>query len=127
MDLIKQKPLLGWGNLSNEQILNYALYGTEHAHNIILEILLRTGGIGLISYIWFAISPSKKLKKVLKSKAYYLLATQVCFWGLSIMDCYPLIQIQYCMMGLLYCWQEYENCDCLQNKIKFTLMYKEIE
>lgn len=113
--LIKEKPILGWGALSYEQITNYALYGTEHAHNIVLDILLRSGGIGLGSYYLFLVWPCKKIKSLLNSRAVILLFVLVCYLLLSIMDYYPLLQAQYCLLGFLYCWEEFETINLSEN------------
>lgn len=107
--LIKEKPILGWGILSTEQITNYVLYGAKHAHNLILEILIRTGFVGTLSYFTFLLWPLKNLKEILKSEAWILLITILCYLILSVMDAYPLIQAQYCLFAFMYCWKEYEE------------------
>lgn len=110
LKLIIQKPLLGWGELSGEQISNYALYGTSHAHNIILEILLRTGLLGLTSYICFLHSACRKYKKIIKTNGVVLITTLMCFWVLTTMDAYLLMQPQYCLIGFIFGWKYLEGC-----------------
>ena len=109
LDLIMQRPVFGWGALSQKQISNYVLYGVGHAHNIIFEILLRSGFVGLISYVWFLIWPYRDKFAILRSRANILLATLASYLFLTIMDFYPLLQAQYCMMGLIYCWKNFEQ------------------
>lgn len=53
MSAIIKKPILGYGALTEKQISDYILYGTSHAHNILLEFLLNTGIIGsTVAGIW---------------------------------------------------------------------------
>lgn len=47
-DLILQKPVLGWGM---EKMNTYANYNT-HAHNVLIEITLHTGFLGLSTFIF---------------------------------------------------------------------------
>ena len=102
--LIKEKPFWGWGVLSDGQIVNYVLYGTEHAHNIVLELMLRTGIIGLGWYLLFLFGACKNYKKIIKSNGLILIVTLQCFLLLSVMDTYLLMQQQYCLIGFIYCY-----------------------
>lgn len=102
LNLIKQRPIWGWGVLSQYQIENYVLYGTEHAHNIVLELLLRVGIMGFCCYVFFLIAACKNYKKIIKSNEIILIITLQCFLLLSIMDTYLLMQQQYCLMGFIY-------------------------
>lgn len=110
IDLIKNKPLLGYGAFSQAAIDDFILYGIDHTHNLLLELLVRTGLIGTVSYIWFLIKPvSKKYKKLIKSKANVLVCGINVFLILSFMDVYPLMQYQYVLFAFLYCWGNIEK------------------
>lgn len=100
INLILKKPLLGYGTLSKAAINSYVLYGVEHAHNIILELLLRTGIIGFINYIIFLSGcfinrNGEKNSNILRLGLIILLF-------LSFMDFYPSIICQYFLIGILY-------------------------
>ncbi|WP_287799795.1 O-antigen ligase family protein [Anaerostipes sp.] len=111
--LIKNKILTGYGSFSNEQITNYILYGTSHAHNIFLELLLRTGIIGSVGYLWFIIGCAKNNKQYLNKKPINLLtATLIAYIVLGFMDYYVTFQYFYCFMGIFYyayCFIEKES------------------
>ena len=103
LQLIKQNPLLGIGNLSESEIASYVLYGASHTHNIILELLLRTGIIGTISYLHFLIYPLIKYRRYyLRSKNVILLIAGYVYLVLSFMDFYPLIQAPIFLVSLIY-------------------------
>lgn len=57
------KWLLGYGVLTENQVNSYLLYGANHAHNFILELLLDTGVVGsIIMFVW--------IYKILKKDKY---------------------------------------------------------
>ena len=114
LQLIKQNPLLGIGNLSESEIASYVLYGASHTHNIILELLLRTGIIGTISYLHFLIYPLIKYRRYyLRSKNVILLIAGYVYLVLSFMDFYPLIQAPIFLVSLIYrCADDMKNNVC---------------
>ena len=115
IDLIKSKPLLGYGAFSQEMIDDYILYGIDHTHNLLLELLIRTGFVGTIAYFGFLIMPLKKnYKKLLRSKSNILVCGMIIFLVLSFMDVYPLMQYQYVLFALLYCWENIEKALCVR-------------
>lgn len=102
LNIIGHNPIFGIGELSTAQVESYALYGVNHAHNLILDLLLKTGIIGTISYLFFYIGfVSQYLKKTLKSSGFILVITLVAYFVLSMMDDYPFIPYIYCCFGLL--------------------------
>lgn len=101
--LIKESPIIGIGNLTKSEVSNYILYGTEHAHNIILELLLRTGIIGFISYLYYLLFPAIKYRRLFfKSKNIILLLTIFVYLVLSFMDFYPLLQAPVILVAIMY-------------------------
>lgn len=114
LQLIKQYPLLGIGNLSESEIASYVLYGASHTHNIILELLLRTGITGTISYLHFLIYPLIKYRRYyLRSKNVILLIVVYVYLALSFMDFYPLIQAPIFLVSLIYsCADDMKNNVC---------------
>lgn len=110
LKLIMKKPFLGYGNFTQETINSFVLYGTGHAHNIILELLLRTGVIGLALYTYFLIkSASVARSRGGANQSNILVITLVAFIILSFMDFYPLMQFQYFLIGLLTMSREIQN------------------
>ena len=110
IDLIKSKPKLGYGAFSQEMIDNYILYGIEHTHNLLLELLIRTGILGTMAYFYFLLVPlTKNYKKLLRSKSNILVCGMIIFLVLSFMDVYPLMQYQYVLFAFLYCWENMEK------------------
>lgn len=110
IQLILQKPFLGYGNLSEAEIGSYILYGASHAHNIFLELLLRTGIVGAVSYLYFILSPIYRNKKIFfYTKSKVLLVSVTIYIVLSFMDFYPLIQMPYFLLTFVYLSIELEN------------------
>lgn len=114
LQLIQRNPLLGIGNLSESEIAGYVLYGASHTHNIILELLLRTGIIGTSSYLYFLIYPLIKYTRYyLCSKNAILLIAVYVYLVLSFMDFYPLIQAPIFLVSLIYiCADDMKNNVC---------------
>lgn len=103
LNIIKQNIIFGIGELSVEQVEGYALYGMEHAHNLILDLLLKTGFVGTISYLYFYIGfLSKYFRKALKTPGFILVITLIGYFVLSMMDDYPFTPYVYCCVGLLW-------------------------
>lgn len=114
--LIKEKFIFGWGDLSNQQISRYVLYGTTHAHNMLLELLLRAGIIGCICYLAFLTETLQKgWKSYADTPAYaleiFFLAQLVLFFA----DYYVTIMYFYCFMGVIY------NLEYFLSKSSFTV------
>lgn len=111
IELIKEKPLLGYGDLSIDKINDYYLYGASHAHNFVLELLLRTGIIGTICYMLFLDKSVKYIYKREKTdmKISILILGVISYILISFMDFYPILQYQYCLFGILYCYSEKVN------------------
>lgn len=102
-NIIKQNIIFGIGELSAEQVEGYALYGMGHAHNLILDLLLKSGIIGTISYLYFYLGfLSKYFRKALKSSGFILVITLIGYFVLSMMDDYPFMPYIYCCLGLLW-------------------------
>lgn len=109
LNIIKHNFIFGIGELSTAQVESYALYGVNHAHNLILDLLLKTGIIGTISYLFFYIGfASKYLKRALKSSGFILVITLIAYFVLSMMDDYPFMPYIYCCFGLLWGQAKYE-------------------
>lgn len=101
--IIKEHFLLGIGELSECEVSNFALYGTGHAHNIILELMLRTGIVGLISYLFYMLYPFIRYRRFfLCSKNSILLISIFVYLILSFMDFYPLIQAPVFLISFGY-------------------------
>lgn len=102
-NIIKQNIIFGIGELSAEQVEGYALYGMGHAHNLILDLLLKSGVVGTISYLYFYLGfLSKYFRKALKSSGFILVITLIGYFVLSMMDDYPFMPYIYCCLGLLW-------------------------
>ena len=102
-NIIKQNIIFGIGELSAEQVEGYALYGMGHAHNLILDLLLKSGIVGTISYLYFYLGfLSKYFRKALKSSGFILVITLIGYFVLSMMDDYPFMPYIYCCLGLLW-------------------------
>lgn len=102
-NIIKQNIIFGIGELSAEQVEGYALYGMGHAHNLILDLLLKSGIVGTISYLFFYFEfLSKYFRKALKSSGFILVITLIGYFVLSMMDDYPFMPYIYCCLGLLW-------------------------
>lgn len=108
--LIKTYPIIGMGKLNEQIVLSYTLYGASHAHNILLELLMKSGIIGTFGFLYFILFPIKFNRKImLLYKTKILIVTLISFLILSLMDTYPLTQYQYILYALLYWWHDYTN------------------
>lgn len=106
---IMQKPILGYGMLTDNQISSYILYGTTHTHNIVLEFLMDSGIIGsFFSFMWFksAVTVKKKLLKsdVIIGLLYCIVAYLLC----ATLDFY---------IALIYFWVLIFLFDSIKNAI----------
>ena len=104
LEQIKNNIFFGCGDFSNYDLFqNYVLYGTTHAHNMLLELLLRTGLIGTICYLHFLYyTIERKFKQLCASSGYILVIGMVAFIVLSFMDFYINIPMFYCLIILIY-------------------------
>lgn len=107
INLIRLKPILGYGTLPEQRILDYALYGVDHCHNIFLEILFRTGIIGSVCYFIYLFYPFQASRKRLNKKGYRILfITMISLMIISFMDYYPQLSYVYLLYSLAY-FEEY--------------------
>ena len=104
LSLISSKPLFGHGSFTQEQLDAYILYGTTHAHNIFLELLMRTGIVGTILYLLFLCGfiPPLKTGKPESHHNFILVASLISQLALSFMDFYPVITIFYIFLAFQY-------------------------
>lgn len=103
LKIIKENFLFGIGVLSEYEISNFALYGASHAHNIILELMLRTGFLGLICYLFYMLYPFIRYRRsFLCTKNAILLISVFVYLILSFMDFYPLIQAPVFLISFGY-------------------------
>jgi O-antigen ligase len=105
LNLIRERPIFGHGTFTDQELFtDYVLYGVNHAHNLLLELLLRTGVVGSLGYLTFlfGFAPIGKSHRVPKAHGILVvgLAGQLL---LSFMDFYPTILPFYIFMGVLYC------------------------
>lgn len=106
---IMQKPILGYGILTDNQIASYILYGTTHTHNIILEFLMDSGIVGsFFAFMWFksAVTVKKRLLKndVVIGLLYCIVAYLLC----ATLDFY---------IALIYFWVLIFLFDSIKNAI----------
>ena len=106
---IMQKPILGYGMLTDAQISSYILYGTTHTHNIILEFLMDSGIIGsFFAFMWFqsSVTVKKRLLKndVITGLLYCIVAYLLC----ATLDFY---------IALIYFWVLIMLFDSIKNTI----------
>lgn len=104
LTLIKQRPIFGHGSFTPEQIADYILYGTTHAHNLLLEILMRTGIVGAAAFLIFlcGFAPAGRSLRHDNPHRNILLSCLISQLVLSFMDFYPNILTFYLFMGILY-------------------------
>lgn len=105
LELIAQRPVFGHGGFTQAQIDSYILQGTTHAHNLILEILMRTGIVGSVGYVLFlcGFDGGRKSLKLSNPHRNLLLCGLVAQLILTFMDFYPTVMMFYVFMGILYC------------------------
>lgn len=115
LKLVKTKPLFGYGAFTPKQLYEeYVMYGTTHAHNLLLELLLRTGVVGMAAYMCFLFGFAPWGKKVIVPTAHgVLLVGLVAQLVLFFMDYYPTITVFYIFMGILYTSHRFH---CVGNK-----------
>lgn len=103
MNLIKKKPLLGYGALSEQEIHNYALYGADHCHNIFIEILFRTGIVGCFFYFYYLFKPFKSIVMKKENKEFQiLLMFMITILVIGFMDYYPTLSYLYLFYAVVY-------------------------
>ena len=109
IDAISQRPLLGYGVLTDNQVSSYILYGTTHTHNIVLEFLMDSGIVGsFFAFMWFksAVTIKKRLLKnnVIIELLYCIVAYSLC----ATLDFY---------IALIYFWILIILFDCLKSSV----------
>ena len=104
LDLIAEKPIFGYGTFTKQQIDSLVLFGTTHAHNLLLDLLLCAGALGTAGYILFLCLgvPARRLKEKVNTAACVLLIGLLIQLVLFTMDFYPNIYVFYCFMAVLY-------------------------
>lgn len=108
MKLIKKQFLFGYGTLSQQTIKQYVLFGVDHAHNILLDLMLKAGIIGsVLFFVFVSICFSRAKKNYDSGNSYILIFGLLSFLVLSVMDFYPLTTPQYVLYGLLYCCPDF--------------------
>ena len=114
VNLISQRPLLGWGNVSSSDIENYVLFGTNHAHNFFLDIALETGVVGAGFFLFFLLYPVDYLQEKMEKKLFRMLKmglfAQFIMWTF---DFYPANPSMYCFVGIFYYFKI--KTECLEN------------
>lgn len=109
LELIRQKPIFGHGSFTQEQIKSYILYGTTHAHNLLLELLMRTGIVGTAAFLVFLCGFVSRhdRKRLLRSEAGILVVGLAAQLALSFMDFYINNVVFYLFVGVLYGWDRF--------------------
>lgn len=91
IQLIMVNPLFGYGITDSYLANEFLLYGAGHAHNLILDILLRGGLLGAFFYLYFFLEPFSRLVSLDKKRTvWYMLSFFVAYGTLTFMDFYPL-------------------------------------
>lgn len=105
VNYILEKPLIGWGKLTENQINSYMLYGADHTHNFLLEIIFDTGIIG--GFVMFLLMREilKKIKFYKVKYIYILYASLVCYIVCGMFDFY---------LSLIYFWLLLFSIDLLK-------------
>ena len=101
-NIYRKNWIIGIGALSQEQINLYLLNGADHAHNIILEILMDTGVVGSIVFgLWMKKIFTGKRKNISKqSKS--LINCFIAFLFCSILDFYIGLIYFYLLIIMIY-------------------------
>ena len=102
---IQNKPLLGYGSVSNIQLMRSLLYHTNHTHNIVLEFLFETGLLGTIAFLYYLARSFQRNKPVNKI---LLIGISVYILN-SIFDFY-ITSIYFYLLILLLVWNQRVNC-----------------
>lgn len=112
INLIKKKWLIGYGYLTTDQINSYMLYGADHAHNIVLELLMDCGLVGTAAFAWWLYSAVGIKKRLYKDRGIQILqGCMVAFLVCSIFDFYPHLIYMYLFISVaaLYKYSLYER------------------
>lgn len=99
--LIVERPVFGHGSFTQEQIADYILYGTNHAHNLLIELLMRTGIVGTVCYLLFLCGISIPKHRPCAHEN-ILLCGLVVQLVLFFMDYYATILVFYIFMAIVY-------------------------
>lgn len=95
--LICQRPLFGWGDgVTGDMIW------AGHAHNLMLEVALRSGWIGLASYLAFVASSYARAGRLLKEAGASVLVGAIAAFALtSFFDFYPMVIAPYGLFAVV--------------------------
>ena len=98
--MIQQRPILGIGAQSDA--FNYAHFGVNHVHNIILELLYQGGIVSLLLFIGGVVLYGRRIRKYKNAKIKILLigATIIYFIN-SCLDFYLSVYLPYSFFLLL--------------------------
>lgn len=128
---LDQLPLIGLGYLDSQYFLNYFEfpYGfvATHAHNILLDVTIQTGFIGLVVYI-VILCDIKFYKKLLVYKHYRIMwIGLICYLILGFFDSYPFLSSFYLAISLLKQYTFLEKRFYQNKKIKIkSLKHKNL-
>ncbi len=90
-----QRPLIGYGSLTQAQVDSYILYGGEHAHNIVMEFIFSTGIVGVcLAGYWLRCS----LKNVRKVQSRAVDCLVLCFAAFALCGIFDFY------IGMIYFW-----------------------
>jgi len=111
LELIGKRPVFGHGPLSEEQLFNdFSLYGVNHVHNLLLELLLRGGVVGMSGYLLFLCGFAPWNKKGKKATVHPVLMVGLLMqFVMFFMDFYPTILVFYIFMALVYFSKRFEG------------------
>lgn len=102
INLIKKKWLIGYGYLTTDQINSYVLYGTDHAHNIVLELLMDCGVTGTAAFTWWLYFAVGIKRRFYKDRGIQILqGCMMAFLVCSIFDFYPHLIYMYLFISVV--------------------------
>ncbi|MEA3272175.1 MAG: O-antigen ligase family protein [Patescibacteria group bacterium] len=144
----KQRPILGWGPDTyyiafnkhyNPKMFEFGEYETwqDHAHNIIVDTLIESGIIGLISYLSIFLFAFYLIFKSVKRKKLKFSSGVLLFSGLSayfiqnffVFDTLTLLMVFYLILGFIYSSDVYKTPNAKEHEVsefvkKLDSLYK---
>ena len=119
-DLFFNNFFIGIGSLTQQQIKNYVLYGTDHAHNVVLELLIDTGIIGTTFLtLWIKENLPRKSKKISKGTS-CLIKCFIAYLCCSLFDFYIGLIYFYLLIAMIFIS---ENCEETEGDYSEENMY----
>jgi O-antigen ligase len=95
--LIKQRPLFGWGDGLSSSVI----WGL-HAHNFLLELLVRSGLIGMTAYLlWISSAYRRGFRYMSSESVIVLVGALASFALLSFFDFYINVSAFYCLVAVV--------------------------